>query len=155
MFLLRLFPDKTKIHHWKFHKNVLRLFSFQLKNSSRWDILSRFSAVHGKFKHDCVISENSAKKTCWKKIWLFSTFLVDFLSLNFNSQSDFILISTTFFSMASCNKATREIYPEFSDCAIWNLFEFYQLDVSPQQFPPPQNVEAVVQTCSERLNKVK
>ena len=37
-----------------------------------------------------------AEKVGGKKGWDFSTFLADFLSWNFNSQSDFILISTTF-----------------------------------------------------------
>ena len=59
-------------------------------------------------------------KTWRKKSWTFSTFLGGFLSWNFNSQADFVLIST-FINMASRNEMTREIYPGFSDCAIWNF----------------------------------
>ena len=134
---------------------MLRSFSFQLKNQSRWKILPRFSWVHAHFKHDCAISENRAEELGGKKSWTFSTFLADFLSWNFNSQSNFVLISTTFFSVASRNEKAGEIYPEFGDSAIWIFFiqrQFYHPDVSPHQLP---HVEAVVQRCSERLNTVK
>ena len=101
---------------------MLRSFSFQLKNQSRWKILPRFSWVHAYFKHDCAISENRAEELGAKKSWTFSTFLADFLSWNFNSQSNFVLISTTFFSVASRNEKAGEIYPEFGDSAIWIFF---------------------------------
>ena len=116
-------------------------FSILLKNPGRLKILPKFSWVDAQFKHDCAISENRAEKLGGKKSWKFSTFLADFLSWNFNSQSDFVLISTTFINMASRNETTREIYPGFSDCAIWNFLfqrQFYQPDVSPQQLPHQQ-----------------
>ena len=49
--------------------------------------------------------------------------------------------------MASRNVTTREIYPGFSGCAIWNFVfqrQFYQPDWSQQQLPHQQHVEAVV-----------
>ena len=85
--LLLEITDKTKLHPWKFHKNMLRPFSFRLNNASRWEILPRFFWVHAQFKHHCAISENRAKKLGGKKFEHFqlSSFLVDFLSWNFNS----------------------------------------------------------------------
>ena len=139
--LLLEIPEKTKLHPWKFHKIKLRLFSFWLKTPSRWKIPPRFSWVHAQIKHNCAILENRAEKLGGKKSWTFSTFVADFLSWNFNIQSGFVLISTTFFSMAFSNEMTREVYPEFSDCAIWNFLfqrQFYQPNVSPQQLPHQQ-----------------
>ena len=67
-----------------------------------------------------------SRKTWQKKSGKFSTFFVEFWSWNFNSQSDLVLILTTFFSVASHNETTYEIYPGFSDCAIWNfLFQSF------------------------------
>ena len=90
--------------------------------------------VHEQLKHDCVISENRTEKLGKRKSWKFSTFMAGFLSWNINSQSDFVLTSTTFFNIASYN----EMYPGFSDCTIWNFLfqiQFYQPDGSPQQLP--------------------
>ena len=56
----------------------------------------------------------------------------------FYGQSDFVLISTTFFNMASRNKTPREIYPGFSNYVIWNFLfqrQFYQPGGSQQQVP--------------------
>ena len=85
--LLLEITDKTKLHPWKFHKNMLRPCSFRLNNASRWEILPRFFWVHAQFKHHCAISENRAKKLGGKKFEHFqlSSFLADFLSWNFNS----------------------------------------------------------------------
>ena len=105
--LLLEIPEKTKLHPWKFHKIKLRLFSFWLKTPSRWKIPPRFSWVHAQIKHNCAILENRAEKLGGKKSWTFSTFVADFLSWNFNIQSGFVLISTTFFSMAFSNETTR------------------------------------------------
>ena len=110
-------------------------FPFNWKNLSRLKILPRISWVHAQFKHDCAISENRAEKLGGKKYRKFSTFLEIFLSWNINSQSDFVLISTTFFNMASRNETTREIYLGFYDCAIWNFLfqrQFCQPGGSPQ-----------------------
>ena len=52
--------------------------------------------------------------------------------------------------MASRNTTTHEIYPAFSDCAIWHFLfqrQFYQPDESQQQFPHQEHVEAVIQRC--------
>ena len=68
--------------------------------------------MHAQFKHDCAITENSTK-TWPVKIF---NFLGGFFKLKLNSQSDFVLISTTFFNMDSRNETTRGIYPGFSDC---------------------------------------
>ena len=57
--------------------------------------------------------------------------------------------------MASRNETTREIYPGFSGCAIWNFLfqrQFYQPDGSQQQLPNQQNVEALVQRCFAGLS---
>ena len=50
--------------------------------------------------------------------------------------------------MASRNETTREIYPGFSDCAIWNFLfqrQFYQSDESQQQLPHQQSSRGVLQ----------
>ena len=105
--------------------SMLRLFSIQLKNLSRLKILPRFAWVYEQFKYHCAISESTAEKLGRKKSGKFSTFLMEFLSWNFNSQSDFVII-LTFFNVASHNEATHEIYPGCSDCAIWNfLFQSF------------------------------
>ena len=122
----------------------------QFKNQSRLELLPWFSWVHAQFKHDCAISETRAQKLGGEKSWKFLTFLEDFLSWNFSSQSDFVLLSTTFINMASCNERIREIYPGFSDCAIWNFLlqrQLYQPDGSQEQLPHQQHIEAVIQGC--------
>ena len=122
--------------------HFLRLFSIQLKNPNRLKILPTFLWVHAQFKHDCATSENRTEKVVRKKSWKFSTFLADFLNWNFNSQSDFVLLSTTFFNMASNNEAPREIYAGFSDDVISNFLfqrQFYQPDGSQQQLPRQQH----------------
>ena len=81
------------------------------------------------------------RKLAEKNSWKFSTFLADFLSWNFNSQSDFVLLPTTFFNMAS-NKASNnetphEIYLGFSDDVIRNFLfqrQLYQPGGSQQRF---------------------
>ena len=50
--------------------------------------------------------------------------------------------------MASRNETTPEIYPKFSDCAIWHFLfqrQFYQSDGSQQQLPYQQSSRGVSQ----------
>ena len=111
--------------------HLLRPFSIQLKNPSTQKNSAKIYVSACAVKHDCAISEIRAEKVGGRKSWKLSTFLADFLSWNFNSQSDFVLISTTFFNMASTNEAAREIYQGFSDDAIRNfLFQWLQQEES-------------------------
>ena len=91
---------------------MLRPFFIQLKNPGRLKIVPRFSWVHAQFKHDWAISENRVKNVAGKKGWKFSTFLADLLSWNFNSQSEFTLIPTTFFIMAYQADGSQEQLPQ-------------------------------------------
>ena len=112
-----------RIFSWKRHEITLiphlyyYSFSIQLKCPTRLKIQPRFSWVYAQFKQDCAISENRGEKVGGKK-------KADLLSWNFNSQSDFVLISTTFFNMVYNNEAPHEIYPGFSSNVIRNFFFF-------------------------------
>ena len=73
--------------------------------------------------------QKTAEKVGAKKVFKIFNFLGGFFRLNFNSQSDFVLISLAFFNMASRNETPPEIYPGFSQYVIWNFLfqrQFYQ-----------------------------
>ena len=86
-----------RIFSWKRHEITLiphlyyYSFSIQLKCPTRLKIQPRFSWVYAQFKQDCAISENGGEKVGGKK-------KADLLSWNFNSQSDYQQLFSTWFT---------------------------------------------------------